>query len=335
MLLEIDNLRTHFFLDEGTVRAVDGVDLAVPRGSTVGIVGESGCGKSVTAFSILRLLDPPARIVSGRIVLHRDGPGRDVVLTDLGADGEAIRQVRGKEISMIFQEPMTSLSPVHTVGNQIQEAVRLHLAVTAREAADRAVEMMSHVGIPDAARRFRSYPHEMSGGLRQRAMIAMALVCRPALLIADEPTTALDVTVQAQILDLMRRLQAEFGMSILLITHNLGVVAEMTDTVAVMYRGRIVERAATRELFAHPLHPYTVALRRSIPAMSKTRKSRLHTITGSVPGPFEMIPGCPFHPRCDEAVPGRCDVAAYPPLAEVRPGHWTACLVRQEEVRRG
>jgi peptide/nickel transport system ATP-binding protein len=326
-LLTIRDLRTHFFLDEGTVRAVDGVDLDIPRGRTVGVVGESGCGKSVTAFSILRLVPRPGRIVSGRIVLHRDG--KALVLTDLPAEGRAIRRVRGNEIAMIFQEPMVSLSPVHRVGEQIAEAVRLHTKMSRPDARAHTIDMMSRVGIPRADRRFRQFPHEMSGGLRQRAMIAMALSCHPSLLIADEPTTALDVTIQAQILELMREIQRDLGTSILLITHDLGVIAEMADEVSVMYLGRVVEQAATRELFAEPLHPYTQALMRSIPARAP-RGSRLAVLTGSVPDAFEQIPGCPFHPRCPEAVSGACDVGDVPPLLEIAPGRKAACWLRQK-----
>jgi len=326
-LLTITGLQVRFFLDEGTVHAVDGVDLVLPRGRTLGLVGESGCGKSVTAFAILRLIAPPGRIVAGRIILHRqDG---DVVLTDLKEDGEAIRRIRGKDIAMIFQEPMTSLSPVHTVGSQVREAIELHTPKRGAAARDQAVEMLRRVGIPDPDRRYRQYPHEMSGGMRQRAMIAMALSCRPALLIADEPTTALDVTIQAQILELMRRLQAELGMSILLITHDLGVVAETAAEVAVMYWGRIVERAPTVALFTGPQHPYTRALLRSLPGRGTRRKARLQVIAGSVPDPFERLPGCPFHPRCGDARRGLCDQGDPPPLVEVRPGHFVACHARR------
>ena len=313
------------------MHAVDGVDLDIPRGRTVGLVGESGCGKSVTAFSILRLVERPGRIVEGEIVLHRDG--KQIVLTDLPDEGNAIRQIRGREIAMIFQEPMTSLSPVHTVGSQIAEAVRLHTDLRGAAARDRARDMLARVGIPDAKRRYGQYPHELSGGMRQRAMIAMALSCRPALLIADEPTTALDVTIQAQILEIMRDLQADLGMSILLITHDLGVVAEMADEVAVMYLGRIVEQAATARVFDSPQHPYTRALLQSIPGRETARKARLEVITGSVPDPFQRIPGCPFHPRCGEAVVGKCDVADPPPLLETHTGHTVACLVRHREGR--
>ena len=330
-MLTINNLKTHFFLDEGTVRAVDGVTMDIPRGKTVGIVGESGCGKSVTAFSALRLVSSPGRIVAGEIVLHR--PDREIYLTDLDEEGEDIRAIRGHEIAMIFQEPMTSLSPVHTVGFQIVEAIRLHLNLRGEEALSLAVNMLDRVGIPDAERRFAQYPHEMSGGMRQRVMIAMALSCRPALLIADEPTTALDVTIQAQILDLMRDLQDEFQMSIMLITHDLGVVAEMADEVAVMYMGRIVEHAATEEIFENPKHPYTQALMESIPGMIRARKTRLQTIRGSVPDPYTQLQGCPFHPRCEVAQDGVCNVGDRPELLAVGDGHGVACVLYGEDVR--
>ena len=329
-LVTIEDLHTQFFLDEGTIHAVDGVDLVIPRGRTVGIVGESGCGKSVTAFSIMRLVSPPGRIVSGRITLHRDSG--EVALTDLDPESRAMRQIRGREIAMIFQEPMTSLSPVHTVGSQITEAVRLHTQLTKSAARRHAVEVMDHVGIPDAGRRFKQYPHQMSGGLRQRGMIAMALSCRPALLIADEPTTALDVTIQAQILDKMRELQTELGMSILLITHDLGVVAETAQEVAVMYMGRIVERATTEAIFASPRHPYTRALLKSIPGRQMRRKTELSVIRGSVPDPFSQTVGCPFHPRCDECIRNVCDVGRPPPLRALPGGHEVACWVRHQEL---
>lgn len=330
-VLTINNLKTHFFLDEGTVRAVDGVTMDIPRGKTVGIVGESGCGKSVTAFSALRLVSSPGRIVAGEIVLHR--PDREIYLTDLDEEGEDIRAIRGHEIAMIFQEPMTSLSPVHTVGFQIVEAIRLHLNLRGEEARSIAVNMLDRVGIPDADRRFAQYPHEMSGGMRQRVMIAMALSCRPALLIADEPTTALDVTIQAQILDLMRDLQDEFQMSIMLITHDLGVVAEMSDEVAVMYMGRIVEHAATEEIFENPKHPYTQALMQSIPGMIRARKTRLQTIRGSVPDPYTQLQGCPFHPRCESAQDGVCNTGDRPELLSVGDGHEAACVLYEEDMR--
>ena len=310
LLLTIHNLRTYFFLDEGTVRAVDGVSLQIPRGKTVAIVGESGCGKSVTAFSILRLVSPPGQIVSGEIVLHRsDG---DVVLTNLEEDGKAIRGIRGKEIAMIFQEPMTSLSPVHTVGKQIMEAVRLHTQMRKTEAKLHAIHMMEQVDIPNPKGRFDQYPHEMSGGLRQRAVIA------------------LDVTIQAQILALMRELQAEFGMSILLITHDLGVVAEMADEVAVMYMGREVEQAPMEQLLTNPQHPYTQALLQSVPGRGTQPKAKLKVIAGSIPDPFQRIPGCAFHPRCQEAIAGACNQGEAPPLLELSSQHHVACIVRHD-----
>lgn len=328
-LLTINDLHTHFFLDEGTVCAVNGVNLQIPRGKTVALVGESGCGKSVTAFSILRLVSWPGKIISGEIVLHNKDGGID--LTKLEEDGTAIRQIRGKEIAMIFQEPMTSLSPMHTVGSQIMEAVILHTDMKKAAAKAHAVHMMSRVGIPNARERFRQYPHEMSGGLRQRVVIAMALSCQPSLLIADEPTTALDVTIQAEILQLMRNLQAELEMSILLITHDLGVVAEMADEVAVMYMGRIVERSDVVRLFDDPQHPYTQALLQSVPGRETQPGSRLKVIAGSVPDPFQQIPGCPFNPRCEEMVSDRCDQGDPPPLLELDPGRHAACVVRQME----
>ena len=327
-LLSIHGLKTHFFLDEGTVQAVNGVNLQIPQGQTLAIVGESGSGKSVTAFSILQLIAPPGRIVSGDITLHR-GNEDDLVLTDLPTEGKEIRSIRGKDVAMIFQEPMTSLSPVHTVGNQIMEAIRLHLDVGKDDAKQQVADMMGRVGIPNPTERFHQYPHQMSGGLRQRAVIAMALACRPKLLIADEPTTALDVTIQAQILQLMRNLQAEFSMSILLITHDLGVVAEMADQVAVMYLGRVVEQASAFDLFHYPQHPYTRALLSSVPGRDKKPKTKLKVIEGTVPSPFEQIAGCPFHPRCEEFTHGQCDQGSPPELVEVGTNHQAACVKRQ------
>jgi len=325
-VVSIAGLKAHFFLDEGVVRAVDGVDLDIPRGKILCLVGESGCGKSVLAYSILRMLWPPGRIVAGRVTLNR--PEGRVVLTDLREDGSEIRDIRGREIAMIFQEPMTSLSPVHTVGSQIMEAVRLHTRSSREEARRHTIRMMERVRIPDPERRFGQYPHQMSGGLRQRVMIAMALSCRPSLLIADEPTTALDVTIQAQILRLMLEAQAEMGMSVLLITHDLGVVAQVAGEVAVMYLGRIVEQGPTEAVFAQPEHPYTVALMGSIPGLAEQHKGHLRAIRGSVPDPFTYVPGCPFHPRCDEAAAGTCDAGSPPELRETGPGHKTACHKR-------
>ncbi|MBE82646.1 MAG: dipeptide/oligopeptide/nickel ABC transporter ATP-binding protein [Gemmatimonadetes bacterium] len=332
-VLSIRDLKTYFFLDEGTVRAVDGVNLEVPKGKTIGIVGESGCGKSVSAFSTLRLVTSPGEIVEGEIVLHRENG--DVVLTDLEEEGEEIRSIRGREISMIFQEPMTSLSPVHRVGNQIVEAVELHTDMVGQAAMDHAIHMLERVGIPDAPRRAGEFPFELSGGMRQRVMIAMALSCQPSLLIADEPTTALDVTIQAQILELMRELQEEYHMSIMLITHDLGVVAEVADEVAVMYLGRVVEQGSVERIFEHPQHPYTKALMRSIPGVGGDRKSELQTIEGSIPDPFTRLPGCPFHPRCQDAIEGVCSVGERPELITVEEGHDVACVLYREEVARG
>ena len=328
-LVTIEGLKTHFPLDKGTVQAVDGVDLSVPRGKTLCVVGESGCGKSITAFSLMRMLASPGRIVEGTITLNHP-EGTSVCLTDLAEDGEQMRAIRGRDIAMVFQEPMTSLSPVHTVGSQIVEAVRLHMDLDKKGARAHAVEIMRRVGVPDPERRFGEYPHELSGGLRQRAMIAMALSCRPALLIADEPTTALDVTIQAQILALMRQLQAELGMAILLITHDLGVVAQMAHEVAVMYLGRVVEYGTVQQIFEDPQHPYTQALLRSLPGTHiGERKAALAVIEGSVPDPFDRLAGCPFAPRCREVEVGFCDVGSRPLLVEVSAGHTTACLQRR------
>ncbi len=318
-LITIDRLKTHFFTDDGVVRAVDDVSLAIPKGKTLGLVGESGCGKSVTALSIIRLISRPGRIVDGRITMH--GNGSPVELTAL-PEGE-MRKIRGARISMIFQEPMSSLNPVFTIGSQIVEAIRLHQGVDTAEARRRTVESLSKVKIPEPERRLKQYPHEFSGGMRQRAMIAMALSCNPELLIADEPTTALDVTIQAQILDLLRQLQRDEGMSILIITHDLGIIAEMADDVAVMYASKVVEQAPVAELFNHPLHPYTHGLFRSRPEPGKPKTEKLNTIPGMVPSPLRFPGGCKFHPRC----PYKQDVCATdePELREIRPGHLARC----------
>ncbi len=338
-ILTVRDLHTHFFTQDGVVKAVDGVSFAVAPRQTFALVGESGCGKSVTALSILRLVPhPPGRIVAGEIMLD----GRAL----LGLTERQMREVRGKQVAMIFQEPMTSLNPVFTVGNQIVEAIQLHQKLPAGRARQRAVEMLAQVGIPEPAQRFREYPHQLSGGMRQRAMMAMALSCDPRLLIADEPTTALDVTIQAQILELLKDLQRRRGLSILLITHDLAVVAETADAVAVMYASKLVELAAVKPLFQRPLHPYTHGLFRSLPRLGQ-KKSRLETIPGTVPNPLAFPTGCRFHPRCaltrslaagrpqadtvsitaqGESAPvlRRC-AAAEPQLREVRPGHWAAC----------
>jgi oligopeptide/dipeptide ABC transporter ATP-binding protein len=320
-VLEVDDLQTHFFTSLGTVRAVDGVSYALKSGQTLGVVGESGCGKSVSALSILRLVaNPPGRVVGGAVRFE----GRN--LLDL-AEPE-MEKIRGNEISMIFQEPMTSLNPLYTVGKQIAEAVALHQGLSRKEAWDRAVDMLRRVYIPEPERRAHAYPHQLSGGMRQRVMIAMALSCNPKVLIADEPTTALDVTIQAQILDLMRELQETFGTAIVLITHDMGVVAENADRVVVMYAGRKVEEAPAAELFDNPGHPYTKGLLGSIPhldevARSGQRRQRLNEIKGLVPSLFNLPPGCSFAPRCARAS-DRCR-AERPVLEEHRPDHLIAC----------
>ena len=319
-LLEIRGLQTEFVTDDGVVRAVDGVDLAIDRGETVGVVGESGCGKTVTALSVLKLIPmPPGRIAGGQILWR----GRDLV----SLRPQDMHGIRSKEIAIIFQEPMTSLNPVYTIGDQISEVIRLHEGVGRRAALDRAVDMLRLVHIPNPERRVRDYPHQFSGGMRQRVLIAMALSCSPALLIADEPTTALDVTIQAQILDLLAEIKSRLGMAIMLITHAMGVVAESAQRVAVMYAGRVVEEAPVEQLFARPSHPYTQGLIRSIPRIdaTATRQRRLESIAGMVPSPLEPLSGCRFAPRCPFA---RADcIEAIPPLREVAPGHKVACVL--------
>jgi peptide/nickel transport system ATP-binding protein len=319
-LLEIKGLKTHFKTDDGWLHAVDGVDIAIDAGETVGLVGESGCGKSVTAMTVLKLIAmPPGKIVAGQVFWQ----GRDLV--PLAAD--EMRQVRAKDIAIVFQEPMTSLNPVYTVGEQIAESVRLHDGVDRKEAMNRAVEMLRLVRIPTPERRVRDYPHQFSGGMRQRVMIAIALACNPKLLIADEPTTALDVTIQAQILDLLAELKSRLGMAVMLITHAMGVVAETAQRVVVMYAGKVVEEAPVQELFARPRHPYTQGLIRSIPRIdtAATHKVRLEAIAGTVPKLIAPGEGCRFASRCKFAMPA-CTVAT-PPLREVTPGHKVACIL--------
>jgi oligopeptide/dipeptide ABC transporter ATP-binding protein len=328
-LLEVDGLQTHFETEDGAaLPAVDGVSFSIRRGRTLALVGESGCGKSVTSYSLLRLIQRPGRIVGGRITLHSARSG-EIEITALPENSPQLREVRGGLVSMIFQEPMTALSPVHTVGSQIAEVIMLHSNVSKIEARDRGIEMLRKVGIAAPERRYDQYPHEMSGGMRQRVMIAMALVCDPELLIADEPTTALDVTIQAQILGLIRSLQKEIGCSVLLITHDLGVVAQTADDVAVMYLGRIVERGSVRDVLKRPRHPYTQGLLRSLPSIDAT--GRLASIPGTVPALSAIPPGCPFHPRCPHARAGVCDVDGPPLLREIEPQHQAAC-VRAEEI---
>ena len=315
-LLSVEDLRTHFATSAGVVRAVDGVSFVVERGEVLGLVGESGCGKSVTSLSIMRLVPPPGRIVSGRVQLD----GEDL----LAKDAEAMRRVRGARIAMVFQEPMTSLNPVFTIGDQIAAAVLAHEGGSRRAAWERAVEMLDRVQVPSPRERARDYPHQLSGGLRQRAMIALALAPGPQLLIADEPTTALDVTIQAQILDLLRRLQAERGMAVLLITHDLGVVAEVCHRVAIIYAGRIVEMAPVVAIFREPLHPYTRGLLRCLPHPSRFGQL-LSSIDGAPPDLRGADRGCRFAPRCPEAIPS-CRTTD-PTLSERKPGHFVACPV--------
>jgi len=323
-LLQIENLRTFFYGEAGVARAVDGVTFSVGAGETVGVVGESGCGKSVTALSVLRLVRPPGRIEPGSRILFE---GRDLSTLD----ERALRAVRGARIAMVFQEPMTALNPVFTVGEQIAEVVRIHAKASRREAWERAVEMLQIVGIPAPAQRAKEYPHQLSGGMRQRVVIAMALVMNPALVIADEPTTALDVTIQAQILELLQQLQSRFGMSILLITHDLGVVAETVSRVLVMYGGEIVEEASVKTLFAEAHHPYTEGLLAAMPKLGESR-DRLRTIPGTVPPPTRWPDGCRFHDRCPYAW-ARC-TTEHPPLYQVGKAHASRCHLAEEPERR-
>ena len=327
-LLAVNGLKTYFYTDDGVVKSVDGVTFHIDKGETLAVVGESGSGKSVTSLSIMRLIaTPPGKIVEGEVMFtSKDGRTRD--LTKL-PEGE-MRRIRGNDISMIFQEPMTSLNPVYTVGDQIAEAITLHQGKNKREAMDMAAGMLDLVGIPAPKKRVHEYPHQMSGGMRQRVMIAMALSCNPALLIADEPTTALDVTIQAQILDLMRKLQEEIGMSILFITHNLGVVAEVADRVVVMYGGRVVEEGDVLEIYKASKHPYTLGLLNSIPRVDYAAKhdgdtkGRLEAIPGNVPNPLSLPPGCAFEPRCKFAIP-ECSTAV-PPLEDTGGHHMSRCI---------
>jgi oligopeptide/dipeptide ABC transporter ATP-binding protein len=321
-LIEVRGLKTYFYTEDAVVRAVDGVDFTIEPEKTLGMVGESGCGKSVTARSIMGLIPiPPGKIEAGEILYHRNG---DVIdLTKLDPKGPEMRSIRGNEIAMIFQEPMTSLNPVYTIGRQIMEAIILHQQLRKKQARNKAIAMLRAAGIPSPEQRVDEYPHQLSGGMRQRAMIAMALSCNPSLLIADEPTTALDVTIQAQVLGLMNNLRREFKAAILFITHNLGVIAKMADDVVVMYLGRIVEGASVRNIFHDPRHPYTQGLMNSIPSLAATSKERLIPIEGVVPDPLEFPQGCGFEPRC----PRSMEVCRerVPVLKEVAPGHGVAC----------
>jgi len=323
-LLEVNNLKTYFYLDEGILKAVDGVSFKIEKEKVLGIVGESGCGKSVTAQSILRIVPSPGKTVEGKILLGQDNKVID--LAQLDPFGKEIRAIRGKEIAMIFQEPMTSLSPIHTIGDQIMEAILLHRDLNKKEARKLTLDMLEKVGIPNPYQRINEYPHQLSGGLRQRAMIAMALSCNPSLLIADEPTTALDVTVQAQILELMKDLQSKFGMAIMYITHNLGVIAEISDEVLVMYLGKVVEHGNVDDIFYNPSHPYTVRLLKSIPKVGEKARTRLDSIKGTVPLPLDLPKGCTFYSRCPEAKDGICNVED-PSLIEIKRGHRVRCFL--------
>ncbi|WP_456475881.1 ABC transporter ATP-binding protein [Oceanithermus sp.] len=330
-LLEVKGLKVHFKTDEGIVKAVDGVSYHIDKGETLAVVGESGSGKSVSALAMMRLIPMPPGMIAGGEIWFR---GKDGEAKDLLKLSEAeMRRIRGNDVAMIFQEPMTSLNPVYTVGDQIAEAIVLHQGKSKKEALELAADMLDLVGIPEPHKRLKNYPHQMSGGMRQRVMIAMALSCNPSLLIADEPTTALDVTIQAQILELMKKLQEEIGMSILFITHDLGVVAEMADRVVVMYAGRAVEEADVVTTYKDPLHPYTMGLLNSVPRVdeSAAKQQRLEAIPGNVPNPLFLPPGCAFHPRCKYAQPGVCD-QEIPTLEDAGNGHMVRC-VRWREIR--
>ena len=324
-MLEVRGLATHFHTEQGRVRAVDGIDFSIQEGQTMALVGESGCGKSVTALSILRLIqDPPGKIERGEILFR----GKDI----LKLSEKEMRSIRGNDIAMIFQEPMTSLNPVYTIGAQIVEAIELHQGIKGAAAWERAVKMLDLVGIADAAIRVKDYPHQMSGGMRQRIMIAMALSCDPSLLIADEPTTALDVTIQAQVLELIRGLQKKNRMSVLLITHDLAVVAENADEVAVMYASRVVEQGPVEKIFDHPGHPYTIGLMNSLPKL-EGRRERLEVISGSVPDPLRFPKGCKFHPRCPFGKDDAQCRSEEPVLEEVEDGHFVACWKVKEVMK--
>jgi oligopeptide/dipeptide ABC transporter ATP-binding protein len=341
-ILSVRDLKTYFQMDEGTVRAVDGVSFDVHPGEVLGIVGESGCGKSITMKSILRLVSKPGRIVGGQILYRPTGQGRpgsrrgsdEVDLVRLSERGRAIRNIRGGEIALIPQEPMASFSPLHTIGDQIIEAIRLHQPVSRQEAREIAIRKLREVGVPSPEQRIDSYSWELSGGLRQRAIIAMALSCNPKLLIADEPTTAIDVTTQAQILELLRELQAQHGSSIIFITHDLGVIAQVADHVVVMYLGRVMESGPVHEIFHAPKHPYTKALLESVPSVQSEPRVELPTIAGSIPHPLHRPTGCPFHPRCPDAMPGICDtqVPALHPSDSPQP---VSCFLYHREVDHG
>lgn len=326
ILLELRNLETHFHTDEGVVRAVDGVDLTLKRGQTLGVVGESGCGKTILSRSIMRIVPEPPAKITGDILWHNNN-GDVINLTKYPIHSRELREIRGKDIGMIFQEPMSSFSPVHTIGNQLSEALLTHEKVSSKEAKKRTIDMIDKVGIAKPTEQFSAYPFELSGGMCQRAMIAMALMCHPTLLIADEPTTALDVTVEAAILKLMKSLQAQMNMAIMIITHDLGVIAKMADEVAVMYLGKVVEQGSVEAIFDNPQHPYTQALLKSMPRLSKAKK-RLEAIEGNVPDPYSVIRGCAFFSRCQEAQAGVCN-AELPRLLPYEDEHQVRCFMRE------
>ena len=327
VLLEVRDLKVEFKLREGNVRAVNGVSFDVKRGKTLGIIGESGSGKSVTAQAVMRLTPSPGEVTSGQMLLYREQGTID--LANTSPSGEAIRDVRWNDISMVFQEPMTSFSPVHTFEDQITEAMLLHIKTMDRQGArEKAIELLNHVGIPNAEKLIDSYSFQFSGGMRQRAMIAMALACNPQLLIADEPTTALDVTIEAQILSLIKNLQAEYNMAVIFITHDIAVIGEMSDDVVVMYLGQVMEHGSVDQIFSEPLHPYTRALWRSIPTVDG-ELDRLKPIEGTLPSPYEIQKGCPFFSRCEHRIEGVCDQIA-PPVVEVAPGHSVRCVLYEE-----
>lgn len=327
-ILSVRNLATKFFSQEGVLDAVDGVSFDVRRGEALGIAGESGCGKSVTAQSILRIVPKSGKITGGEILWQKNGEPVDLVKMD--DRGKEIRQIRGAEIAMVFQEPMSAFSMVYTIGNQITEVIRLHQQCSQQEARERTIEILRRVGMPKPEQTIDAYPFALSGGMRQRAMIAMALSCHPALLIADEPTTAVDVTIQAQILELMRDLQQDMGMSLIVITHDLAVISELCDRVMVMYLGKDVESGSSKAIFSDPKHPYTVGLLNSVPELGEGNTQEIDPITGTIPNPYQRPSGCPFHPRCPEFIPNVCDVH-YPPQVEVSEGHRVRCHLYVED----
>ncbi|MFN2216763.1 MAG: ABC transporter ATP-binding protein [Anaerolineales bacterium] len=335
-LIRIHDLKVSFSLDEGTVQALDGVDLVIKKGKVVGVVGESGCGKSIMARSIIRIIPDPGKIDQGEILLRtkigsNNGEEHVIDLAKIDPEDEIMRQIRWGEISMIFQEPMSSFSSYHTLGNQISEAILVHQDISKQDAEKLAIDMLDRVGIPNAATRITQYPHEFSGGMRQRAMIAMALICNPSLLIADEPTTSLDVTIQAQMLELMRNLRSDFGSSVVFITHNLGVIAQIADEVDIMYMGKIVESGSVRDIFNDPKHPYTVNLLQAIPKITGSVKERLVAIEGSIPSPFERVSGCPFHPRCNQIIKGVCE-DQIPVLTDFGNEHKAVCHLYSQSI---